>query len=448
MNLFLKKRFNNFTGELFVLAIEGGVTVRSLKHQILILLLGSLVILAGTFLGVLGWYMEGRGVATAIVKAQADLATCGEIINIKYPGPWSVRDGELYKGPIKMSLNNDIVDHLSRLTGDTVTVFLGETRVATTVLGSNGERAIGTKVSTKVAQTVLKNGQTYLGEADVVDQRYQAGYVPLRSESGTIIGMFYVGISHAYEQEFMTRSLTTMAELGLALTVFVAFLAWFFMQKIIIYPLHNIMLGAREVATGRLVQRINVSGAKEIEELEDAFNQMLEQIQALTGEINQSTHSIPESDLPGSEIDIVLGQIKGSEAIAEAIVEPLAETMSESIAEPIAESISEPISEPIRGQTIDNTVANRPKPQPKLDTPWRSGDEGLPKGLNKVTLALIVQFLQANRRPLSAEEVALGVKLTRVTVRHYLEFLEQRGELKSEQRYGTVGRPVKIFIPL
>jgi len=396
--------------------------VRSIKHQTLLLLLGSLVILACSFLVVFGWFLKDRDLAATTVKAQADLATCGEIIDIKYPGSWSVRDGDLYKGPLKISLNNDIVDHLALLTGDTVTIFLEETRVATTVRGSNGERVIGTQVSANVAQTVLKNGQTYLGEADVVDQLYQAGYVPLRAENGNIIGMFYVGISHAYEQQFIAKSLITMAEVGVALTVLIALLAWFFLQKVIIYPLHNIMLGTQEVATGHLPKKINVSGAKEIEELENAFNQMVEQIQALTEEVSQAAaaHDI-ENDPPESEIHTILKQMKGSE-----ITEPTEQTE----------------------QTIDHTVSIRPKSQLIMDTPWHTGEEGLPKGLNKTTLSLIVQFLQATRCPLSAEEVAEGVKLTRVTVRHYLEFLEQRGFLKSEQKYGTVGRPVKLFIPL
>ena len=395
--------------------------MRSLKHQILPLLLGSLVALAVSFLGVLGWYIEDRGVATSIIKAKADLATCGEIINTKYSGAWSVRDGELYKGSIKINLNNDIVDHLSRLTGDNVTIFMGETRVATTVRGSNGERVIGTKVSNKVARTVLQNGQTYLGEADVVDQWSQAGYVPLRAENGNIIGMFYVGISDAYEQEFITRSLSTMTLLGLAATLLVALLAWFFLQKVIIAPLHNIKLGTRDVATGHLTRKIKVSGAKEIKELEDAFNQMAEKIQALTGEVNRTTHSNPES-----EYGVPL---------------PLVEEGVSRLDDPPERT--EP-KEP----TIGHTVATEPKPHSILITPWCSGAEGLPKGLNKITLSLIEQFLQANRRPLSAEEVAEGVKLTRVTVRHYLEFLEQRGVLTAQQKYGTVGRPVKLFIPL
>lgn len=390
--------------------------MRSLKHQILILLLCSLVLLSASFLAILGWYMKDRNVAAAMIKAKTDLATCEEIIDKTYPGSWSVRDGNLYKGPVKINLNNDLVDHLALLTGDTVTVFCGDTRVATTVRGSNGERAIGTKVAANVAQTVLQNGQTYLGEATVVGQRYQTGYVPLRTATGNIIGIFYVGISHAYEQEIITRSLITMAEIGFALTLLVGLLTWFFLQKVIVYPLHNIMLGTRDVATGHLTQKIKVSGAKEIGELEDAFNQMVEQIQSLTGEINRAAGSNTSDDPTVSENDADTQLIEANKVMPKL---------------PIEESVS----------TANEALSG-------LNTALCIGEEGLPKGLNQATLGQIVQFLQATRRPLSAEDVAEGVKLTRVTVRRYLEFLEQSGVLKSEQKYGTVGRPVKLFIPL
>ncbi|MHB8072929.1 cache domain-containing protein [Desulfosporosinus fructosivorans] len=389
--------------------------MRSLKHRILIMLLGSLVILSASFILVLGYYMKDRAVTAAMIKAQADLATCGEIIETKYPGSWSEREGELYKGPLKISLNNDLVDHLSTLTGDTVTIFLGETRVATTVRDSNGERAIGTKVSANIAQKVLKDGQTYVGEANVVGQWSQTGYIPLRAENGNIIGIFYVGISHAYEQEIITRSLITMTILGLLLTIIVALLTWFFLQRVIVNPLHNIVVGTREVATGQLTQKIKVSSAKEIGELEDAFNQMVEQIQSLTGKINLATNTNLEDVPIESNIETVIEKINGNEITTES--------------------------------TIDNDFVSTPKPLWRLDSPWFNGEEGLPKGLSKATLGQIVNFLQVTRRPISVEEVAEGVKMTRVTVRRYLEYLEQRGILKSELKYGTVGRPVKLFMP-
>ena len=372
--------------------------MRSLKHRNLIMLLGTLVILVTSIIG-LGFYINNRDVAAAIIKAQGDLATSAEIINTKYPGSWSVRDGDLYKGPIKISLNNDLVDDLSRLTGDTVTIFLEETRVATTVRSSNGERAIGTNVAANVAQAVLKDGQTYLGEANVVGQRYQTGYVPLRAENGKIIGMFYVGISHAYVQEIITRPLITMGVLGLAITILVGLLTWLFIQRVTNHPLHNIILANSEVATSQIAEEIEVSSAKQIGKLEDAFNQMVEQIESLTGKINLAANINIEGVSTESGINTVIEPIK-------------------------------------------------PEPVSRLDTPWCNGDEGMPKGLNKSTLGQIVQLLQATRRPISVEEVAEGVKMTRVTVRRYLEFLEQRGILKSEQKYGKVGRPVKLFIPL
>ena len=389
--------------------------MRSLKHQILILLLCSLLLLTASFLAGLGWYMKNRVTAAADIKTRTDLGTCGEIIDKTYPGAWSVQDGNLYKGIIKISLNNDLVDHLSSLTGDAVTLFLGDTRVATTVRGSNGERVIGTKVSENVAQTVLQDGQTYIGAAKVVRESYQTGYVPLRNESGNIIGIFYVGISHAYEQDIITKSLITMAEVGFALTVLVALLTWLFLQKVIIYPLHNIMLGTRDVATGHLPQKIKVSGAKEIEELEVAFNQMVEQIQSLTGEINKSNGSNPEDDPTKSQFNTTTQSSEGRKTI---------------------------------GLAVETTATTVNKPLLNLDMSRCIGEEGLPKGLNEDTLAQIVQFLQATDRPLSADNVAEGVKLTRVTVRRYLEFLEHCGVLKSQQKYGTVGRPVKLFIPL
>lgn len=401
--------------------------MRSLKQQMLILLIGSLVLLAACFIVILGWYMKGSAETAAIIKAQSDLATCEEIIDKTYPGPWSIHNGELYKGSEKISLNNQLVDHLSSLTGDTVTIFMGDTRVATTVRGSEHERAIGTKVSDNVAQTVLQNGQTFLGKAYVVGQWYETGYVPLRADNGDILGMFYVGISHAYDQKTMTWSLITLAIIGLVLTSLVALISWFFIQKFLIDPLHNIMLGTRDVATGHLTQKLKVSGAKEIEELEDAFNQMVEQLQTLTGEINRTA----------SDFEINLNNNTKLNNIAEVTqINYPSETILTSEAVLTTETV------------FENDPGTDLKPSANPKAYESSKEENLPKGLNQATLDHIVQFVQSTSRPLSAEEVAEGVKLTRVTVRRYLEFLEQCGILKSEQKYGTVGRPVKLYFPL
>lgn len=350
--------------------------------QILTLLIGSLLLLAVSFIIVLGWHLKDRAVAAAIIKAKTDLATCSEIIDRTYPGPWRNLNGLLYKGTVEITKNTQFVDHLAALTGDTVTFFLGDTRVATTVRGSTGERAIGTKVSAIVAETVLKYGQNYLGQANVVGQIYQTAYEPLRADDGTIIGIFYVGISHSYDQEMIANSLTKMAVLGGILTLLVGLLAWFFVQKVIIKPLHNITLGTRDVATGHMAEKVEVTGPREIGELAGAFNQMVEHLPQTSA---LAAGSRQEED---SELD--------------------------------------------EGQVFSLSDCVR--------------QEGLPKGLNEATLRQIVSFMREEvSAAVSAEEVAEGVRLTRVTVRRYLEFLEKCGVLKGELKYGTVGRPVKRF---
>ncbi len=69
-----------------------------------------------------------------------------------------------------------------------------------------------------------------------------------------------------------------------------------------------------------------------------------------------------------------------------------------------------------------------------------------PKGLNKATLKQVLSYLEEhNETGVSSEEIATGVGLSRVTVRRYMDYLEQIGYVKVDLRYGTVGRPLKIY---
>lgn len=59
----------------------------------------------------------------------------------------------------------------------------------------------------------------------------------------------------------------------------------------------------------------------------------------------------------------------------------------------------------------------------------------LPKGLNQVTLDKIIRFLQNQKEPISAEEVAEGIGIARVTARRYLDYLAKIK--KSQSMFST-----------
>lgn len=66
----------------------------------------------------------------------------------------------------------------------------------------------------------------------------------------------------------------------------------------------------------------------------------------------------------------------------------------------------------------------------------------LAKGLNESTLQMLRQFLaQRHGELFTSEEVAELVGLSRITVRRYMSFLAQMGELSSTIDYQTGGRP-------
>lgn len=71
---------------------------------------------------------------------------------------------------------------------------------------------------------------------------------------------------------------------------------------------------------------------------------------------------------------------------------------------------------------------------------------GLPKNLHPQTLGLIVNFLSRAEQPLSAEEVAAQVGISRATARRYLEYLTEVGKVTLQLEYVSVGRPVHRFV--
>jgi methyl-accepting chemotaxis protein len=93
-----------------------------------------------------------------------------------------------------------VVDRIRDITGDASTIFqrMNESgdmlRVATTVAGGDGARAIGTYIpaGSPVVQAVLR-GETYVGRAFVVNRYFITAYRPIRDAGGRVVGMLYVG---------------------------------------------------------------------------------------------------------------------------------------------------------------------------------------------------------------------------------------------------------------
>lgn len=78
---------------------------------------------------------------------------------------------------------NLVLDGMKERMGCEFTIFEGDTRAYSTVT-KNGERVVGTKLASNLIDIVLKKGQSYVGEADILGETYLCSYVPTKGESG------------------------------------------------------------------------------------------------------------------------------------------------------------------------------------------------------------------------------------------------------------------------
>jgi two-component system NtrC family sensor kinase len=176
----------------------------------------------------------------------------------------------------------------------TVTIFQGDVRIATNVVGPGGGRAVGTRVSAEVYDKVLGKGERWTGPAFVVDSWYLSAYEPLRDLNGKIIGMLYVGVLKDRYDDMRNQAVRLFIGITLmALVAAVALASW--LSARLTRPVVDLTTGAAEVARGNLDYQL--SQAKhaerdEINRLTTAFNQMVAALRERDEQLRNSNREL------------------------------------------------------------------------------------------------------------------------------------------------------------
>ena len=196
--------------------------------------------------------------------------------------------GILY-GAILLNNNDAFVDRFKRLVfrderingkdAGTTTIFLGDVRVATNVLGPTGKRAIGTQVSEEVYRKVFERGETWVGKAFVVDDWYISGYTPLYDFDQKVLGMLYVGVLKK-KFDVVVRNTTISYLLVILLATVLALALSGYLIALYTKPVKRIIDASTEMALG-FYHRIETDphDDEDARRLARAFNGMVDAIQ-------------------------------------------------------------------------------------------------------------------------------------------------------------------------
>lgn len=184
-------------------------------------------------------------------------------------------------------INNLIYSPNTLLEGSigTTTIFLEDVRVATTVRRDGESRALGTRVSDVVRQSVLGRGEVWLERAFVVNDWYVAAYAPLLSPEGARIGMFYVGFLEAPYANIKTQLLILfLLAVGAAMVLGAMMVVR--LTSGIFYPLRrmNYIMSLQE--RGDTAARVgDLRREDEFADLANHFDALLDQLDARRSEL-------------------------------------------------------------------------------------------------------------------------------------------------------------------
>ena len=213
----------------------------------------------------------------------------------------------------------------------TATLFLDDVRISTNVRlfgAEKDQRAIGTRVSQTVRDTVLGRGVTWLDRAFVVNDWYVSGYEPLADSSGRRVGMLYVGILERPFTQLKYGALASVGAIFFAVMIVAAVvsLRW---ARSIFRPLEQMAATMQRVEGGSLDARVGtVASFDEIGRLAGHLDQLLgviaENTRGLDAKVAERTQALEaaQQQLVKSEKLATVGQLTAS--IAHEVNNPIA----------------------------------------------------------------------------------------------------------------------------
>ena len=177
----------------------------------------------------------------------------------------------------------------------TVTLFLGDVRIATNVMLDAGTRALGTRVSKEVYQKVLQRGERFADRAFVVNDWYLSAYDPIRDPSGRIVGIIYVGLLEKKYLEY--RANLGREYLGISLlAILLSVAAALYLSASLRRPAARLLVATRQLSAGDLRTRVELGRAsREMAELAQAFNAMAATLEARTRELEETSQALQKA---------------------------------------------------------------------------------------------------------------------------------------------------------
>jgi len=224
-------------------------------------------------------------------------------------------DGEkLYKGKYCVTDHIDMLDAIADTNSAELTIFIGDTRRATTITNQSGERIVGTTVSSTISSKVLGGEEYESSDAVVNDENYYGFYMPLKNNTGTIVGIVFAGRESAtIDRYIQTRVNFIIIVAVIAGILFTASGIWVSHKKVL-EPIRKLSKVAVKLAEGDVNQKVERESNDEFGDLMEDFAEMVSNIssqahiaqQVSQGDLTVECKPVSDKDVMGKALKKML----------------------------------------------------------------------------------------------------------------------------------------------
>ncbi len=236
-----------------------------------------------------------------------------------------------------------LLDALKKEMGCEFTIFHGDERAYTTIQ-QNGQRAVGTRLSSELVKVVLEQGKSYVGRASILGEDHLCSYVPTYNANGQVDGLIFAGISMSAAMRQISLTIALSFLVGILLIILGIAIIGAYIRRTVSNPLFRLTILAQTLEQGDLGldqhqnMVVGIESNDEIGILSHSFDNTIDRLRNYIGEISQSLESIAHGDLTTQITQEYVGDFASIRTSLNDILQRLNNTMGQIVSS--AENVS------------------------------------------------------------------------------------------------------------
>lgn len=267
----------------------------NLLVKFLLIVLIPLVVLV--VFAILAIRSVGINTAKNLVEHELNLSlySLDQTLNTVSQEDFSYQNDCLYKGEVNLSDDLHMIDDFKKNTGVEVTIFWGDTRVATSITDTSGNRIVGTKARDDVYQEVM-TGKQYFGSGIIINgEKYYGAYKPIYiSTQDAPVGMLFAGIKESVAREVYNHKVVANLIFMSILVVVIGIIVAVFVLRLV-KTIGRVVNNLDKVADGELNVIVNsnlIERNDEVGNIARSVNSLVKSFSVIVMNIHKSCESL------------------------------------------------------------------------------------------------------------------------------------------------------------